>query len=66
MRCSCARRYLVFTGAGAVIGDAPGRVRERAGQMQARFIDAREIPFMNCECGELLDFTADDTALVVM
>jgi hypothetical protein len=34
-----------YTGAGRMIGDAESRARERAGQMNAQFIDARETPF---------------------
>ena len=60
VRCACARRYVIFTGMGLGLGDALGRARERAGQMQAQFVDARQIPFMNCECGEVLDFTIEE------
>ena len=62
--CLCLRRYLVFTGQGAMIGDAEGRARARAEQMQARFIDARSTPFMNCECGQALDFMPDGSVIV--
>jgi hypothetical protein len=60
LRCVCGRRFMIFTVAGPMIGDAESGARERAGQMQARFVDARETPFMNCECGEALDFTNFD------
>ena len=65
LRCTCGLRYLVFTGQGAMISDAKGRARERAEQMQAQFIDARLTPFMNCGCGQLLDFTSDECELVM-
>ncbi|MEW6208726.1 MAG: hypothetical protein AB1631_10190 [Acidobacteriota bacterium] len=61
MRCLCGNRFLVYFGGG--IGEAEARARERAGQIGARFIDAREIPFLNCECGVFLDFT-EDAAMV--
>src|ERR1043165_6784759 len=57
LRCVCSRRYVIYTGAGRLIGDSESRARSRAGQMHARFIDSREPPFMNCECDEGLDFT---------
>lgn len=65
LRCSCARRYVIFTGQGAQIGDAEGRARKRAKQMQAIFIDARSTPFMNCDCGQSLDFMPDDLMAVM-
>lgn len=64
LRCSCARRYLVFTGA-KIIGDSEGRARERAAQMQAQFIDARSTPFMQCACGQSLDFTSEESLAVM-
>lgn len=66
IRCpGCLTRYLIFTGAGRMVGDALGRARERAGQLNARFIDARETPFLACECGEVLDFGAEGCGLVM-
>jgi hypothetical protein len=65
LRCLCARRYLVFTGMGAMIGYASGRAKERAEDMKAMFIDARSTPFMNCECGEALEFLLDDSMLLM-
>ena len=64
LRCVCARRYLVFTSMGAIISDSRARAKERAAQMKALFIDARLIPFMNCECGQALDFMPDDSVIV--
>jgi len=65
VRCVCGLRYLVFTGA-VIIGDAESRERARAVGMRATFVDARAIPFMSCECGELLDFTPGEACEVVM
>ena len=65
LRCSCSRRYLVFTGMGRIVGDAETRARERAEQMQAQFIDARSTPFMNCDCSQFLDFMPDDSMVVM-
>jgi hypothetical protein len=39
--------------------------RERAKQMGARFIDARETPWMICSCGELPMFVEVATAVVM-
>jgi hypothetical protein len=39
--------------------------RERAEQMGARFIDAREIPWLTCSCGEVLVFVEDAAAGVM-
>ena len=66
LRCSCGLRYVVFIGGCAVDDLACGVARERTKQMNARFVDARISPFMNCECGALLDFTAVDAAELVM
>ena len=63
LRCVCGHRYLVYLGVG--IGEAESRARERAEQIGAQFIDARDTPFMKCECGEFLDFTEDVAARVM-
>jgi hypothetical protein len=39
--------------------------RARAVDLRATFIAARAVPFMNCECGELLDFTGDECERVM-
>ena len=36
---------------------AEGKTTERAAQMNALFVVARSTPFMNCECGQVIDFT---------
>lgn len=65
LRCLCGLRYLVFTGMGRTVGDAMSRAKERAEQQKAHFIDARQNPFMNCSCGQLLDFLPDESARVM-
>lgn len=64
LRCVCHRRYLIFTGA-QVGGDAESRARERATEIRAQFIDSQSTPFMNCECGQLLDFLSDESLIVM-
>lgn len=64
LRCHCARRYLVFTGMGRIGGDAEVRARERAEEMKATFVDSRSTPFMQCFCGQVLDFLPDDSLMV--
>lgn len=59
VRCVCGLRYLIFT------GDDETSARARAVEMGVTFIDARAVPFMNCACGELLDFTGDDCEMVM-
>jgi hypothetical protein len=58
VRCACGLRYLIFT------GDDESGAQPRAVEMGATFINAREVPFMNCECGQVLDFTTDDSLTV--
>lgn len=58
LRCICSKLYLVsFTG--ALDSSA------RADLLGAQFIDARETPFMDCECGVFLDFTEEAAAMVM-
>jgi len=65
LRCTCGLRYLVFTGMGAMIGNARTRAEERATEMKTIFIDARSTPFMACPCGQSLDFMPDDSMAVM-
>ena len=65
LRCSCTRRYLIFTGMGRIVSDAETRAREQAASIKATFIDARSTPFMQCECGQVLDFMPDDSLIVM-
>lgn len=60
----CGLRYLVYLGGG--VGDAAGRARDRAEVIRARFVDARQTPFMLCQCGEFLDFTVESRVEMVM
>lgn len=64
LRCGCGLRYLVLMRDS--IGDAEGRAKERAKVIHATFIDARQIPFMNCSCGQFLDFMVEDQTMMVM
>lgn len=57
LRCPCGRLYVVYLGGG--IGDAAALASAHAGQLLAQFVDARQVPFVNCDCGEFLDFTDD-------
>jgi hypothetical protein len=72
VRCRCLRYYVVFTGAGMIESSGAGirpphlslqaaelRARDRASEMHALFVDARETQFMICDCGEVLDFTPE-------
>lgn len=62
MRCACGVRYLVLMR--EALSGAEAGARDRAELIKAVFIDARQVPFMNCECGEFLDFTVDGDAMV--
>lgn len=65
VRCVCGIRYAVFTGA-VVVADGPELVKARAEANGRRFVDARQVPFMNCACGQVLDFGAGDVCEMVM
>jgi hypothetical protein len=62
IRCVCGLRYVVFIGG----CDFDKAARDRASQMYAQFVDARIVPFMQCRCGALLDFTSMDSCKLVM
>jgi hypothetical protein len=62
VRCVCGLRYVVFIGG----SDFDQAARDRASQMNAQFVDARIIPFMQCRCGALLDFTSMDSCELVI
>ena len=64
VRCICLRYYVVFTGTGRIVGDAIGRAKERARNMNAVFVDARSTPFLECSCGQALDFLPDETLTI--
>jgi hypothetical protein len=64
LRCLCARRYLIFTGMGRIVGDGEVRAKQQAEEMKATFVDSRSTPFMQCSCGQVLDFAPDDSLMV--
>jgi hypothetical protein len=57
IRCACGLRYVVFIGGSAFDDRARDAAQGRAEAMGAQFVDARIVPFMQCHCGALLDFT---------
>jgi hypothetical protein len=66
LRYVCGQRYLVYMGAAFPFDNrAFEAARERAGQIGARFIDARETPWLSCSCGEVLMFVEDAVAGVM-
>ena len=66
VRCVCGLRYVVFIGGSAFDDRARDAAIERAEQMKALFIDARQIPFMVCSCGLALDFSTVEAGEMVM
>jgi hypothetical protein len=66
LRCRCGLRYVVFFGALFPFNEAANAAsRKRAEQMGARFVDARETPWLTCSCGEVLMFVEDAAAVVM-
>ena len=66
IRCVCGLRYVVFTGGSDFDQAALEAALDRASRMNAQFVDARIIPFMNCSCGLALDFTTVEFCETVM
>ena len=66
IRCVCGLRYVVFMGGSDFDQAACAAARDRASQMNAQFVDARIIPFMQCRCRAWLDFTTMDWCELVM
>ena len=66
LRCVCGQRYVIFIGGSDFDQAACAAARDRASQMNAQFVDARIVPFMQCRCGALLDFTTMDSCETVM
>jgi hypothetical protein len=58
-------RYAVFTGA-IVVGDGFELVKARAEADGLLFVDARAMPFMNCECGKALNFSPCESVELLM
>lgn len=65
VRCVCGQRYWVFTGA-KDFGRAFERAMEKSENTGRIFIDALQTPFMNCECGQALDFSTGEACGMVM
>jgi hypothetical protein len=60
--CYCRAHYRVFVG----VEDYQAQFAEKEAQeIGAVFVDARRIPFVPCECGQVLDFVPE-CALSVM
>jgi hypothetical protein len=60
LRCVCGRRFVIYLGAPFPFNEeAFEATRERAGQMGARFIDARSTPWLAYSCGGVLMFVED-------
>jgi len=66
IRCVCGLRYVVFIGGSDFDQATCEAARDRASQMYAQHVDARIVPFMQCRCGALLDFTSMDLCELVM
>ena len=66
IRCVCGLRYVAFIGGGDFDQAACEAAKGRAQAMGARFVDARIVPFMQCRCGALIDFTTFDSCELVM
>lgn len=64
LRCVCGLRYVVFIGGCDFDQAACEAAKGRAQAMGAQFIDARIVPFMQCRCGALLDFSATDSSVI--
>jgi hypothetical protein len=62
----CGQRFVVYLGALFPFNDwAFEAARARAEQMGARFIDARQTPWLICSCGEALMFVEDAAAVMM-
>ena len=61
VRCPCGSLYLVHTGAGE---ERATEGREHAEVRGARFVDARRTPFLQCECGQALDFAPEISRMI--
>ena len=60
------QRFVVYLGAPIPFNEhAFEAARERAEQMGARFIDARQTPWLICSCDKVLIFVEDAAAVVM-
>ena len=66
IRCVCGLRYVVFIGGSDFDQRASEAAKGRAQAMNAQFVDGRVVPFMQCRCGVLLNFTTMDSCEMVM
>jgi hypothetical protein len=65
LRCVRGQRFVVYLGAPLPFNNrALKAARERAEQMGASFIDARQTPWLICDCGEALIFVEDAAAMM--
>jgi hypothetical protein len=62
----CRVRYVVFIGGSDFDDRARDAAIERASNMKAHFVDARNVPFIQCNCGTLLDLTTFNSCELVM
>jgi hypothetical protein len=60
VHCYCRRFYRVFTGEQYQLKLA----QKEAGEMGARFVDARVEPFVTCACGQVLDFAPEASLMI--
>jgi hypothetical protein len=61
VRCYCRSFFLLYTG----VSDYQAQeVRRQAEDCGAFFIDSRETPFYQCECGQVLDFAPEASCMM--
>ena len=66
LRCVCGQRFVAYLGAPAPFDErAFEAAQERGETLSARFIDARETPWLICSHGEVLMFVEDAAAGVM-
>jgi hypothetical protein len=61
VQCHCRSFFLVFTGS---IDCQAREAKRTAEEMGAIFIDARETPFYQCGCGQILDFLPEASLMI--
>jgi hypothetical protein len=65
VRCLCRKYYVVCVASALISAEASRVIERRANAMGATFVDSRLTPWLGCECGQLLDFTPEGSALVM-